>query len=187
MVVNLKGKESTKAKMIFNCVSQVEFLAKMEVHIRENYERFHSYTFELMEDWNRTFRRFNLEMNETTRQIHLVQTNNQFVIQKNQICNAVSQHRLIQPLDTIFEELITPLESEVLHFLQTSPNKQFAADFGYTINDLKIIQSKWNIHKQGHIQLAIDFATRIATVYNVLKTVSDHLRTSDFKSIINIK
>lgn len=187
MVVNLQGEEATKAKMIFNFVSQVEFLAKMEPHIRENYEKFHSYTFELMEDWNKTFKKFNLEMNETSRKVYEVEPENQFVIRKNQICNTFLQHREIQPLNTIFDELITPLETEVLHFLQTSPNKELAADFGYTIDDLKIIKSKWEMHKHGHMQLATDFATRINTVYEVLKKVSEHLRTSKFKSVMKIK
>lgn len=187
MVVNLEGEEETKAKMIFNFVSQVEFLAKMETHIRENYEKFHSYTFELMEDWNKTFKKFNLEMNETSKQIHLIDPGNQFVTRKNQICNTFLQHREIQPLNTIFEELITPLENEVLQFLQTSPNKELATNFGYTIEDLKIIKSKWDMHKQGHMQLATDFATRINTVYNVLKNVSEHLRNSEFKNVMKIK
>jgi len=187
MVVNLEGEEETKAKMIFNFVSQVEFLAKMETHIRENYEKFHSYTFELMEDWNKTFKKFNLEMNETSKQIHLIDPGNQFVTRKNQICNTFLQHREIQPLNTIFVELITPLENEVLQFLQTSPNKELATNFGYTIEDLKIIKSKWDMHKQGHMQLATDFATKINTVYNVLKNVSEHLRNSEFKNVMKIK
>jgi hypothetical protein len=98
MVVNLKGEEETKAKMIFIFVSQIEFLAKMEVHIRENYDKFHSYTIELMEDWNLTYKNFVVVMNETSKQINQIEPDNQFVKRKNLICNEFLQHKNTQPL-----------------------------------------------------------------------------------------
>ena len=186
-MVNLKGTEDEKAKMIFNLISQVEFLVKMENHIKENYERFQSYTFELMEDWNRAFKIFNSEMNETSRRIHQVEPNCTFIMNKNQICNTFLQHREIQPLETIFNVLIIPMDNEILKFLNTSANKELATNLAYNIDELKIIKRKWDVHKQGHIQLAIDFGTKISTVYGILKTVATQLKNSKFKCILSFK
>jgi hypothetical protein len=187
IMLNLKGNEETKAKMIFNIISQVEFLVKIESHIQDNYEKFHSYTQELMENWNATFTQFNSIMNETSRAINEAEPNCEFVQSKNKICNDFLSTKELKPLNMIFDELISPLELEVDKYLKSSPNKYLAVNLGYSIEVLKIIKLKWETHKNGHIQVTEGFAKKIDDVYKVLKTVATDLNTSRFKPIYLIK
>jgi hypothetical protein len=187
IMVNLKGDENKKAKIVFNIISQVEFLTQMEVQIKSNYERFYAYTFELMEDWNNTFKKFNKEMNETSSKIYSLNPRHIFVINKDRVCNTFLQHREVQPLETIFTELIIPLETEVISYLRTQPHKELVTDFGYTIEELKIIKKKWDVHKAGHIQLNTEYSERISTVYEVLKEAGKELKQLKFMNIMLIK
>jgi hypothetical protein len=187
IMINLKGDEEIKAKMIFNIVSQVEFLVKIESQIHVNYEKYQSYTYELMENWNDTFKNFNSIMNETSRSINEVEPNCKFVQRKNTICDSFLTEKKIKTLDAIFKELLYPLEIEVDIYLKNSPNKNLAEKLGYSIEALKIIKLKWETHKEGHIKLAESFSTKIDTVYTVLKGVAAKLKESRFKSIFLIK
>jgi len=186
IMLNLKGNEEKKAKMIFNIISQVEFLVKIESHIQLSYEKFHSYTEELMENWNSAFIQFNSIMNETSRVINEAEPNCDFVQSKNRICDEFLTKKEQKPLETLFEELITPLEAEVDKYLKT-PNKQLAVNLGYSIESLKIIKLKWDTHKQGHIDANKGFAKKIDDVYKVLKEVATELKETKFKKIYLIK
>ncbi|MCU4158425.1 hypothetical protein J1N10_20805 [Carboxylicivirga sp. A043] len=186
IMLNLKGEEKTKAKMIFNIISQVEFLVKIEAHIQNNYEKFHSYTEELMTNWNSAFTQFNSIMNETSRIVNEAEPNCDFVTAKNKICNDFLSTKEQKPLNKIFDELVLPLESEVDKYLKT-PNKQLVVNLGYSIESLKIIKLKWETHKTGHIQLNEGYAKKISDVYNVLKTVASELKKSNFKPLYLIK
>ncbi len=187
IIVNLEGDNEIKAKIVFNFVSQVEFLSKMEDHIKNNYEKFHTYTFELMENWNQSFTRMTTIMNETSRQISHFEPNCKFLTQRNIICNNFLKHKSLQPLDVIFSELITPLEQEVNEYLEKSGNKHLIVDLAYSIEELKLIRDKWELHKNGHSELVDEFGSRILNVYAVLEDVANQLKESKFKTIWNIK
>lgn len=187
IMLNLKGDEKTKARIIFNIVSQVEFLVKIEIFIKENYEKFQSYTMELMENWNDDFQKFNFEMNATAKNINKIEPNCQFIKDMNLICNNFLSSKGIQPLDTIFSVLIFPMEQIVDNYLKKSLKKDLAVKLAYSIDQLKIIKLKWETHKQGHIDLSYKFATQINDVYKVLKDVAFQLKKAKFKCIFMIK
>jgi len=189
IMVNLKGKEEEKAKLLFNIVSQVEFLSKIESHLISNYENFKSYTLELMEEWNKAFRELFHEMNEATYQITQVEAGCDFLLEKNKIANnfLTDSQGQTQTTKKTLDTFIYPLEIEVNKFLKTSDNKHLILNLAYKIDNLKIINKKWEEHKKGHILLANDFSNKIEDVYSVLEDVVKKLKIYKFNNIFKIK
>lgn len=187
IMVNLNGDEEEKAKLLFNIVSQVEFLSKIENHLIKNYENFKSYTLELMEEWNNGFMELNTVMNETSYQINQVEPNCEFVVMKNKIADCFLRNKETQPVKKILDNFIYPLETEVNKYLQTSENKRLILNLAYKIDNLKITHKKWEAHKKGHILLANDFSERIDNVYKVLEDVVKKLKTYEFNNVFKIK
>lgn len=187
IVLNLRGAENNKAQIVFSLVSQIEFLVKTEQKIKDNYKEFKDYAIELMEEWNKTFKEFNYEMNETARKIQLEEPNCSFNKQKNTICNSFSTPKVHKNFNEIFSELLVPMEEIVHQFLKNSENKYLAIELGYKIEQLKIIHYKWSVHKKGHIALANDHIESINKAYENLKSAASDLKKSKFKWLVFIK
>jgi hypothetical protein len=140
-----------------------------------------------MENWNQSFTRMNTIMNETSKQISHFEPNCKFLIQRNIICNNFLRYKTLQPLDVIFSELISPIEQEVNEYLEKSQNKNLIVNLAYSIEELKLIRDKWELHKNGHSELVDEYGSRILDVYTILEDVANQLKQSKFKTIWKIK
>lgn len=192
VIHNIDLKED-KGKMIYNIVSQIEFLSEIMKYIEDEYIQFKSSTLKFMDEYNDNFILFNKLLNDAGIDIFNLPikeaSENNFIIEKNKICNKylADASGSSVDFDDVYTLLIDPINSIVNTFIKDSENKNLVEKLAYTLQDLQILKRKWDIHKSGHRDLAKVRAVSINKSYKSLSSNVKKMKDSKIVGFLNIK
>lgn len=176
-----------KQKIIYNIVSQIEFLSQIMGYIKDEYTKFHEASLLLMEDWNKEYNDFNILLNDiggflSRKEEELKETVNFWRVKDQIVNDFLSKHNDSHAtLDHVFEDLLNPISKEFNEFLCRTPYKNEVIKLGYSIQNLFIIKMKWDAHKIGHAQLA---QTRCNSIKSSYKTLVEDVNKIERRRLI---
>jgi hypothetical protein len=154
IILNHKGKNDAKSKCLFNIISQIEFINKVEKELRAKYEIYHEDSLIYMNDWNEAISKLDsistiLRVKYYSSPDHpvhpfylaLARISNLFI--KNNPKGADMQ------VQVYIDQLLTPI-SELCHsFVSKNPNEQDVYALAFVLQELFVVIKKWNVNKSG--------------------------------------
>lgn len=165
-MINTKNPKGENDKMIFNLISQVDFLASIESDIVKKYKEYHNQILELMNEWNSTFNLLKKTVDDWSKPP--ITEFRQPVIdfcRKSLESNPPQQDTL-----SIMNNLIIPLEKLVSQNSYNEDSFQLKPIF----NQLEIIVYKWDVNKKGNSQNFNDIAKSIESSYRILHKAKEY-------------
>ena len=190
VILNHKGEDDEKAKCLFNIISQIEFINKTELELRNKYEIYHNDSLKYMDDWNDAFKK--LENIRTVLRIkYLGQTTHPifpFYLEVAKVFNTfVKKNTKGGDLNIFKDQMLNPISELCQKSILSHPDEPDIYQVSYIIQELFIVIKKWDANKTGTAQLFDGFATKLDSSFNVLNTNIDKLKQSKFKFILGMR
>ena len=184
------GKDEEKAKCLFNIISQIEFINKTELELRNKYEIYHHDSLDYMDEWNDAFKK--LENIRTLLRIkYLGKTTHPifpFYLEVAKVFNTfVKNNSKGGDLNVFKDQMLNPISELCQKSILSYPDEPDIYQVSYIILELFIIIKKWDVNRTGTAQLFDGFATKLDSSLNVLKANIDKLKQSKFKFILGMR
>jgi hypothetical protein len=189
-VTNLKGidneSENEKQKWCFNLISQFNYLKNIEEQIPTIYEKYHSQTFEIMDEWNTNFGKLDKIISEQSRIINTT-PNHPTVAFHGQVMGIANAWLTAAPngrssVTLTMTNLISPLSLAVRTELNANPSNEYAFNLSDILQTLRITHLKWETNKDGNVQVFQGLGIKIGEVLESLKSTRNNFTE---KTLIN--
>lgn len=177
----LKKGKKREDKNIYNLISTIDYLSRVESMVFEQYNRYKS-------DFNALFESCNSLYLKAIGILHdkYVQINNGIINDAAEIAHYSTLINLIEPYVTevakpenkekrgslLFSMFVTPIETEVNKFNNPSSSIELLKILG----QFEVLKRQWESNKQGYSLIFADYKVNVETVYAKLKSSVNYFK-----------
>jgi len=175
-VINTKGNIKEKYKRIYDLISQLDYLKKVQKEMLDYYEKYHSYCEELMNEWNTNFINLDAIVEKHTLENNVQDIpNDPFHLKILQIVikwgrNSPNGQSSVKNSKL---NLINPMVSLVSDELKIHPTNEYAYSLDICLQGLNITLKKLKENYKGNRILFSSIGHNMETSLETLKKVKD--------------
>jgi len=189
-VLNCSEKQDTKVKCLFNLIDGIDYFRDYEMELRNIYKIFQDNTIELAKEWYNAY----IKLDELKKNYISIfkgnptHTSVEFYKKYFYLFNSwVISNKNKKSLNEINSSLIIPLFKIAQESILVSLDDQMAIDALDILGELMIINEKWNINRQGTIDLFWSNTYDAIYVYKGLEKTVQKTKSMKLKRKYNIK
>ena len=181
LVENIKGDSTEKNKDLFNIISQIEFLKKIEIRIQVTYNEQKIEIMKMMDEWNKKLKEVdNLVLDdskdkETVSSIYKMYAELVKLLRKKHPDD-------YKHLTFITNELIMPLQN----FTKELKDNKYANNLTMILTHMLFIEKQFVMNKEGFASVFDEVSVQIKTAYDLLTTASKRIEIREIKSVWKI-
>lgn len=181
-----------KEKWCFNLISHFNFLKDIEEQIPDIYEKYHSQTFKIMDEWNANFTKLDKLISQQSKLVNVTPTlptakfHSQIMTIANSWRNSSPNGR--SSASHSMDNLITPMTTAVSNELNQNPSNDYAFNLSDNLQSLRITFMKWESVKNGNVQVFEGLGKKINEVLTSLNQTGENFRNNTkVNDILQIK
>jgi len=182
-IINRKTSDDN-IEHIQNVISQIDYLEKSQIEVRNLYNGYHDYGIMYLKKWNELARNINImigSLSEATprsqsfidfcNNLSIPQMNNPTIIDRNAFVN------------NVYEPLLIHCKANA----ELDFNQKMKWQLIDNLNCIIMLKRQIDFHNKGNAEVLEKYAKRISVSYNSLKDSITILNRQDFKCIFKIK
>lgn len=169
---------------IQNIISQIDYLEKSQIEVRNLYDGYHDYGVRYLEKWNEWARNINLTIGIMSETPPVSQNFIDFY--RNLSFPKVKDPTIIDR-NAFVDKVYTPLLKHCYNNIELNFNSNIKWQLIDNLNNIILLKTQIDSHNKGNAELLEQYAERIEVSYKSLKDSIIKLNNQKFKCIFKIK
>lgn len=169
---------------IQNIISQIDYLEKSQIEVRNLYDGYHDYGVRYLEKWNKWARNINLTIGIMSETPPVSQTFVEFY--RNLSFPKVKDPTIIDR-NAFVDKVYTPLLKHCYNNIELNFNSNIKWQLIDNLNNIILLKTQIDSHNKGNAELLEQYAERLEVSYKSLKDSIIKLNNQKFKCIFKIK
>lgn len=190
VIINHQGKNEDKSKCLFNIISQIEFIDKIEMELRKKYDLYQGDSLKYMNEWNEAIQKLDnvasmFRVKYFTNSSHPVRP---FYLEYLRISNLfIHNNPQGANMQVYIDQFLVLISKLCKSFISKNSDEQDVYTLALVIQDLFVSIKKWNVTKSGTGELFMGIADSIDSSLETLLTNIRKLEKMKFKWVLFIR